>query len=128
MGTTADNKGRRQSFSDIFKRAVVTETFEPGATVTAVARRHGLKPNLVFTWRTIERLLPSAPASMFLPVEVAVPAADSDRAGTPPVDPVAASLSAIERLELVLPCTTRLSISGTIAMADVAMLARSLSR
>ncbi len=128
MGTTAGNKGKRQSFSDIFKRAVVAETFEAGATVRAVARRHGLKPNLVFTWRTIERLRPSAPVPMFLPVEVAVPAADSDRAGTPHIDPVGVSLSAIERLELVLPCTTRLTMSGTIAMADVAMFARSLSR
>jgi transposase len=29
----------------------VQETFEPGATVSAVARRHGVNANQVFAWR-----------------------------------------------------------------------------
>lgn len=128
MAKSTDKKDKRQSFSDAFKRAVVAETFEPGATVTGVARRHGLKPNLVFTWRTIERLLPSGGAQVFLPVEVAVPAAEVDGASALDDDPVGISPSMIERLELVLPCTTRLVMSGTIGMSDVAMLARNLSR
>jgi transposase-like protein len=33
------------------KRRIVSETFEPGASVSAVARRHGLNANLLFTWR-----------------------------------------------------------------------------
>ncbi|MBB3004722.1 transposase-like protein [Paraburkholderia tropica] len=31
--------------------AIVQETLEPGATVSAVARRHGVNPNQVFVWR-----------------------------------------------------------------------------
>jgi transposase-like protein len=46
MAKTTDKKNKRQSFSETFKCAVVAETFEPGATVTAVARRHGFKPDL----------------------------------------------------------------------------------
>lgn len=126
MAKLIDKKDKRQSFSDAFKRAVVAETFEPGATVTAVATRHSLKPNLVFTWRTIERLLPSAPSPAFLPVEVAVPAPEAER--VPVADGLGVTPSTIDHLELVLPCATRLAMSGTISLADVAVLARSLSR
>ena len=30
---------------------MVEETFEPGMTVSLVARRHGVAPNQLFTWR-----------------------------------------------------------------------------
>jgi len=32
---------------------MVEETFEPGMTVSLVARRHGLAPNQLFTWRRL---------------------------------------------------------------------------
>jgi len=40
---------RRRSVQE--KLAIIQETMEPGATVSAVARRHGLNPNLLFGWR-----------------------------------------------------------------------------
>jgi transposase len=43
--------GRRRRFSDDFKGRIVEETLAPGAVVSAVARRHGLTPQQVFTWR-----------------------------------------------------------------------------
>ena len=33
------------------KIAIVRETLTPGASVSAVARRHGVNPNQVFGWR-----------------------------------------------------------------------------
>jgi transposase len=33
------------------KRALVAETLEPGASVSGVARRHGINPNMLFAWR-----------------------------------------------------------------------------
>jgi transposase-like protein len=32
---------------------MVEETFEPGTTVSLVARRHGVGPNQLFTWRRL---------------------------------------------------------------------------
>jgi transposase len=34
---------------------MVEETFEPGMTVSLVARRHGVAPNQLFTWRRLVR-------------------------------------------------------------------------
>ena len=38
------------------KLAMVRETYEPGMTVSLVARRHGVNPNQVFHWRKLERI------------------------------------------------------------------------
>ena len=35
------------------KVGMVEETFEPGMTVSLVARRHGVAPNQLFTWRRL---------------------------------------------------------------------------
>ena len=46
---TEPERRRRRSVQE--KVAIVQETLEPGATVSAVARRHGVNPNQVFAWR-----------------------------------------------------------------------------
>jgi transposase len=46
---TEPERRRRRSVQE--KAAIVQETLEPGATVSAVARRHGVNPNQVFAWR-----------------------------------------------------------------------------
>lgn len=33
--------------------AIVAETYEPGVTVSLVARRHGIAPNQLFLWRRL---------------------------------------------------------------------------
>jgi transposase len=38
------------------KLAMVRETYEPGMTVSLVARQHGINPNQLFHWRKLERL------------------------------------------------------------------------
>lgn len=43
--------GRRRRFSEDDKARVVEETLVPGAVVSHVARRHGLMPQQLFTWR-----------------------------------------------------------------------------
>lgn len=42
---------RRIARSEEEKRRILAEALEPGASVAAVARRHGLNANLLFTWR-----------------------------------------------------------------------------
>jgi len=60
---------RRWTFED--KARIVAETFEPGVSVCAVARRHGVAQGLLFTWRRQARegrLGGSEPAPFFVPV------------------------------------------------------------
>ena len=47
---------RRQRWSAAEKLAMVRETYEPGMTVSLVARRHGINPNQLFHWRKLERI------------------------------------------------------------------------
>ena len=61
--------GRRRKYPEALKAQIVTETLAPGAVVSQVARRHGLTPQQVFTWRR-EMRRPAEPraALAFAPV------------------------------------------------------------
>jgi transposase len=62
---------RRRCWSLQDKLRIVEETLQPGVTVTEVARRHGLAPSVVFTWRRLARegrLGDAGPA--FVPVKI----------------------------------------------------------
>jgi transposase len=48
---TQPEQRRRRSVEE--KLAIVRETFEPGATASAVARRHQVNANQVFAWRKL---------------------------------------------------------------------------
>lgn len=47
---------RPRRWSAAEKLAMVRETYEPGMTVSLVARRHGINPNQLFHWRKLERI------------------------------------------------------------------------
>ncbi|MGE0258718.1 MAG: transposase [Alphaproteobacteria bacterium] len=44
---------RRRRWSDEDKLAIVRESFASGVSVVSVARRYGIAPNLLFTWRRL---------------------------------------------------------------------------
>ena len=44
---------RRRRWNGAEKMRMVEETYEPDATVSLVARRHGVAPNQLFTWRRL---------------------------------------------------------------------------
>src|SRR5690606_17165109 len=44
---------RRRRWSTAEKLAIVHETYEADATVSLVARRHGIAPNQLFAWRKL---------------------------------------------------------------------------
>ena len=44
---------RRRHWSTEQKLRIIEESFEPGETVSSVARRHGVAPNLLFRWRRL---------------------------------------------------------------------------
>jgi transposase len=73
--------GRRRLFSEDFKASIVEETLVPGAVVSEVARRNGLTPQQVFTWRRQARqpIASEAEAPKFVPavVNAALPARPS---------------------------------------------------
>jgi len=72
--------GRRRWSSDERAR-ILEETLVPGAVVSAVARRHGLTPQQLFTWRREARKAAEAPA--FVPA-VIVPSVAEPAPAKPP--------------------------------------------
>ena len=50
-GIQVPNPRPRRHWSAAKKRRIVAETYEPGASVSVVARRHDVNANQVFTWR-----------------------------------------------------------------------------
>jgi transposase len=64
---------RRRRFSVEQKLAVLTEATAPGASMSAVARRHGLLPAQVYKWRRLAELgVIGVPGASELPAFVAV--------------------------------------------------------
>lgn len=61
--------GRRRRWSDDFKAHVVAESLEPDMVISEVARRHGLKPQQLFSWRNQFRTHAPVPRA-FAPVVV----------------------------------------------------------
>jgi len=52
-GTVLTGPERRRRFSASEKAGIIAETLMPGATVTAVAKRHGIARGLLYTWRRL---------------------------------------------------------------------------
>ncbi len=46
---------RRRRWSLAEKADLVRQTYEPGMSVSLVARQHGVSPSQLFTWRRLER-------------------------------------------------------------------------
>ena len=68
--------GRRRSWSPEDKAAIIAESYVAGETVCAVARRHGLTPQQLFTWRRLARDTGQVEPPSFVPAlaEVSAPA------------------------------------------------------
>src|SRR5260370_16256001 len=64
---------RRRRWTASEKVRIVEETFEPGMTVSLVARRHGVAPNQLFAWR---RLVAQGALTAAASGEEVVPASD----------------------------------------------------
>jgi transposase len=80
--TQRSSRPTRRQWTKAFKRRIVAETLEPGASVSIVARRHDVNANQVFKWR--RELAPKPPAvakqsATLLPVAI-VPEAGEPRA------------------------------------------------
>ncbi|MGO9545747.1 MAG: IS66-like element accessory protein TnpA [Rhodomicrobium sp.] len=67
----------RRRWSEDEKQAIIREALQPSVNVSAVARRHGIKPSLLFRWRKLAQQAPASPPA-FLPVSLAAPAKSSE--------------------------------------------------
>jgi len=45
------NTQRRKRWAPIEKHKIIQETYQPGATVSYIARKHGIPPSQLFYWR-----------------------------------------------------------------------------
>jgi transposase len=86
----------RRRFTAEFKREVVREATQPGASLALVARRHDLNANLLQKWR---RLMEHSESVSFVPVAIA-PAVV---AGPPQVGSVEFELSGGHRIRIHEP-------------------------
>jgi transposase len=74
--------GRRRRFSDDDKARIVEETLVAGAVVSDVARRNGLSPQQLFTWRREARHHQVTPAPKAAPVFVPAVVHEAGRDGS----------------------------------------------
>ena len=115
------------------KRRIVEEALVPGASVAAVARRHGVNANLLFGWRRLHKqgLLERSrePAVPLLPVQVTTPTVVTEHRGGAVTRsssslrrrPVAAPRSSAY-IEIELPCGAHVRVHGRVeprALAEV---------
>ena len=117
-----ESKRRRRVRSEDEKRRIVGETFEPGASVSAVARRHGLNTNLLFTWRREMGRGVSALADDPMAYVPAVISAAPVTASAP------SSPSAAGQMEIVFAGGERVIVDRTVDGVALARVLKVLSR
>jgi len=61
---------KRRQWAEAFKRQIVAETLEPGASVSIVARRHDVNANQLFKWRRQYAAAGSGDRPALMPVAV----------------------------------------------------------
>jgi transposase len=132
----APASGRRR-WPDAVKRELVAATFEPGASVSIVARRHDVNANQLFKWRRQFRdgaeTTAVEPVRM-LPVEIAPPTLVAPGRSAPTREPRRRRAEAPSRadapsipaasVEIKLPGGARVTITGKADPATVAAAIR----
>ena len=122
------DRRRRRRWSEAQKRQIVSESYEPGVSVSIVARRYNVNANQVFTWRRLYREpAGDAGAGRLVPVVVeATPEGGADASTPCPSsgDGVAADAAAAGRMEIVLAGGRRVIVDRAV---DGPALARVLA-
>lgn len=150
---SAAKDGTRRTWSLEERQRIVAEALAPGASVAAVARRHGLNANLIFKWlrrsregwldrrrapakeTAVARMSPELAAQTFVPVELLeLKPAPMSPALAPSSSPAAKMAAAPARgarksmrrgaMEVRLPNGARLSLDADV---DTEALRRVLS-
>ncbi len=121
-GSGVDSRGRRRRrrWSEARKRQIVAESYQPGVSVSVVARRHDVNANLLFSWRRQYRELARVVGG-FVPVVV------SSTEGAEPATllpaPTDTEPSASGRIEIALADGSRVTVDRDV---DASALSRVL--
>jgi transposase len=116
------SRRRRRRWSAEEKRRIVAETFEPGASVSVVARRHDVNANMVFTWRrAVGAAGPSATESIVTFVPAKITAEPAPTMYSAPQAPAG-------RMEVVLASGDRVMVGTDVDTAALARVIKALSR
>ena len=111
---------RRRRWSEARKRRIVAESYQPGVSVSVVARRHDVNANQVFGWRRQYRELARVVGG-FVPVVV------SSTEGAEPAKllpaPTDVEPPPSGRIEIALPDGSRVTVDRDV---DAAALSRVL--
>jgi transposase len=118
-GDFAPGSRRRRSWTGDEKRRIVEESLREGASIAAVARRHELNANLLFTWRRKMGVGPSVQnePTPILPVTIARGLA---AAGHCP--------DAAGQMEIVLSEGARIIVRADVETAALRRVLKALSR
>jgi transposase len=75
--------GRRRRWSEAEKRRIVAESLERPRAASETARRHGITPTLLFSWRRAlaQDLSHGALAPSLIPLQIAAPCASAPNDG-----------------------------------------------
>jgi transposase len=103
---------RRRRWSDADKQKILQETLEPGATVLAVAKRHGVGTGQIYTWRH-QALVGAVTGFVPVTIEPEVPA--ETPAPLPPSAPAVSFRSGL--IEIELPGGARLRVDDQVSSA-----------
>jgi transposase len=101
-------RSKRKSYTIDEKRRMVTESYEPGSSVSRVARGHEINANLLFTWRRQMRA-PSTPAP---PMEL-IPVDIVDEKPAPSLTP--AALAHRGAIEITLVSGVRVRVDSGVS-------------
>ena len=100
VGLPARPAPPRRRWSEAEKRRIVAESYQPGVSVSLVARRNDVNANQVFTWRRQYR-----ERGGFVPVVV-----EPDRMLPPPPDAGSGAVPAAGRMEIALSDGSRVIV------------------
>lgn len=102
-------KRRRSKWSEAFRRRIVAEAEASDEPMSEVAKRHGLNPKLLYSWRQKilkdQKAITTGKEVCLLPVEVKA---------APDETSVKANDSTLSSLEIVLPCGSKLRCGSDI--------------
>ena len=100
--------GRRRRWSADEKVRIVAESFSGEASVCAVARRHGIAPSHLFSWRKAARTPARDAGPSFIPALMVDPPTDGDAAPPVPGPAIVIELTGGVRVTILADATAEL--------------------